>query len=95
MYAYRILNKPIIYAQIIDLFESNHLRILYSIFFSPPKIMYSQMMKIVTTLFMLQDGKDRQQMKDMLSGQKDVVFEAAGISGKGVNEVSCLAIQTY
>lgn len=32
------------------------------------------------------DGKDRQQMKDMLSGQKDVVFEAAGISGKGVNE---------
>lgn len=42
---------------------------------------------------MLQDGKDRQQMKDMLSGQKDVVFEAAGISGKGVNEVS-LVIQT-
>ncbi|KAF3624847.1 putative DNA mismatch repair protein MLH1-like [Capsicum annuum] len=32
------------------------------------------------------DGKDRQQLKDMLSGQKDVVFEAAGISGKGVNE---------
>lgn len=32
------------------------------------------------------DGKDRQQMKDMLSGQKDVIFEAAGISGKGVNE---------
>lgn len=56
--------------------------------------MYAQMMKIVPSLFMLQDGKDRQQMKDMLSGQKDVVFEAAGISGKGVNEVSSFAVQT-
>lgn len=63
-------------------------------FFFPRKILYSQTIKIVLTLFMLQDGKDRQQLKDMLSGQKDVVFEAAGISGKGVNEVSCLVIQT-
>ncbi|XP_016475521.1 putative arabinosyltransferase ARAD1 [Nicotiana tabacum] len=31
------------------------------------------------------EGKDRQQLKDMLSGQKDVVFEATGISGEGVN----------
>lgn len=43
---------------------------------------------------MMQEGKDRQQLKDMLSGQKDVVFEATGISGEGVNAVSCLIMQT-
>lgn len=37
---------------------------------------------------MLQEGKDRKQLEKILSGQKDVVFEAKEATEEGVNAVS-------